>query len=197
MPRRAGISTITSSGWSACNACTPARAAWRYAPCLTRRPPMPPWIWPRTNSTGSCARSIPAGTATRPPSSATFASGCPANQVWRRPNKKAASEAPLFATDIKRNLRRFRRLFLHRAGIESLGVDVAVDEFDHRHRRVVAVAEAGLDDAGIAALAVLVAGRDHIEQFPGLIEVAHFADRLPAHGKATLLAQRHQLLDDR
>ena len=48
-------------------------------------------------------------------------------------------------------------LLLHRAGIEALGIVIAVDEFDHRDRRGIAVAEAGLEHAGIAALAVLVA----------------------------------------
>src|SRR6202040_2684683 len=91
----------------------------------------------------------------------------------------------------------FRGLFLHRTGIEALGIDVAVDEFDHRHGRVIAVAEAGLDDAGIAALPVLVAGGQHVEQFPGLVEVAHLRDRLPAHGETALLAERDQLFHDR
>src|ERR1019366_799119 len=92
---------------------------------------------------------------------------------------------------------RFRGLFLHRTGVEALGIDVAVDEFDHRHRRVVAVAKAGLDDAGIAALAVLVAGGENVEQLSGLVEIAHLGDRLPAHRKTALLAERHQLFDDR
>jgi hypothetical protein len=39
----------------------------------------------------------------------------------------------------------------------ALGVDVAVDQLDHRQRGVVAMAEAGLEDAGVAAAAVLVA----------------------------------------
>src|ERR1700737_3644966 len=86
---------------------------------------------------------------------------------------------------------------MHRSGIEALGIDVAVDDLDHGHWRVVAVAEAGLDNAGIAALPVLVAGSKNIEQFPGLIEVAHLADRLPAHGETALLAERHQLFHDR
>src|SRR6266496_2399358 len=74
---------------------------------------------------------------------------------------------------IRESLRRFGvGLLLHRAGILALGVDVAVDEFDHGHRRVVAVAEAGLDDAGVAALAVLVAGRQRVKQLLDLVEVA-------------------------
>src|SRR5215813_9096578 len=84
-----------------------------------------------------------------------------------------------------------------RTGILALGVDIAVDELDHRHRRVVAIAEAGLDDAGIAALAVLVAGRQRVEQLLGHLDVAHLTDRLTAHRKAALLAERDQLLHDR
>src|SRR5215213_10181696 len=113
------------------------------------------------------------------------------------PSKKAALEAPLLKLAILKDLRRFGGLFLHRAGIQSLGIDIAVDEFDHGHRRVVAVAEAGLDDAGVAALAVLVAGRQYVEQLADLILVAHLGDRLPAHGQPTLLAEGDQLLDDR
>src|ERR1700722_10109572 len=81
-------------------------------------------------------------------------------------------------------LRRFGRFRLLRTGIEALGVDIAVDEFDHRHRRVVAVAEAGLDDAGVAALPVLVADRQRVEQLLGLVEIAHLGDRLAAHREA-------------
>src|SRR6266545_5158770 len=113
------------------------------------------------------------------------------------PNKKAALEAPLFKLAILEDLRRFGGLFLHRAGILALGIDVAVDELDHGHRGVVAVAEAGLDDAGVAALAVLVAGRQYVEQLPDLVLVAHLGDRLAAHGEPTLLAEGDQLLDDR
>src|SRR6476646_7390065 len=93
---------------------------------------------------------------------------------------KSGAEAPLFIELSECDLRRFRGLFLHRTGIETPGFDIAIDEFDHRHRRVVAVAEAGLDNAGIAALAVLVARGDDVEQFPGLVEIAHLGDRLPA-----------------
>src|SRR5437899_10143193 len=105
--------------------------------------------------------------------------------------------APLLRVAILENLRRFGGLLLHRAGIQALGVDVAVDELDNGHRGIVAVAEAGLDDAGVAALAVLVAGRQRVEQLPDLILVAHLGDRLAAHGEAALLAEGDQLLDDR
>ena len=45
----------------------------------------------------------------------------------------------------------FLALVLRRAEILALGLGIAVDQLDHRHRRGVAVAEAGLDDAAIAA----------------------------------------------
>src|SRR5258708_31853161 len=56
--------------------------------------------------------------------------------------------------DPKTALRRFGffGFGVDRAGILALGVGVAVDQFDDRHRRVVAVTVPGLDDAGIAAL---------------------------------------------
>src|SRR6202040_513003 len=57
--------------------------------------------------------------------------------------------------------------------ILAFGLDVAIDELDHRDRRGIAVAEAGLHDAGIAAVAVLVARPDHLEQLLDHGEVAH------------------------
>src|ERR1700733_957239 len=85
------------------------------------------------------------------------------------PNKKRRPEAPLLKLDLAKALRRLGFLFLHGTGIQALGIDVAIDEFDHGHRRVVAVAEAGLDDAGIAAMTVLVAGRQNGEQLLDLM----------------------------
>src|SRR5882672_4958611 len=48
---------------------------------------------------------------------------------------------------------RFLGLFLGagRAGILALGRKIAVDQLDHRHRRIVPITVPGLDDAGIAA----------------------------------------------
>src|SRR6202048_2313231 len=111
--------------------------------------------------------------------------------------QKSGSRGAALKLGSETGLRRLGFLFLHRAGVLALGVDVAVDEFDHGHRGVVAVAEAGLDDAGVAALAVLVAGRPRVEQLANLILVAHFGDRLAAHRKTALLAERDELLDDR
>src|SRR4051794_14510693 len=98
-------------------------------------------------------------------------------------NKKAALGAPLLKIQSRKNLRRFGGLFLGRAGVLALGVHIAVDEFDHRHRRIVAVTEASLDDTGIAALAVLVARGQRIEQLADLILIAHFADGLATQGE--------------
>src|SRR6185437_2661939 len=86
---------------------------------------------------------------------------------------------------------------LHRTGILALGVDVAVDKLDHRARRVVAVAEARLHDAGVTAVPLLVARRQHLEELLDLRDVADFGDRLAAGGKIALLAERDELLDDR
>src|SRR5450759_5836444 len=88
-------------------------------------------------------------------------------------------------------------LLLRRPGILALGLDVAVDELDHRLRGAIAVTEASLEHAGIAALAVLVARADHVEQFLDHGDVAHFRDRLAARGKAALLGQRDQFFHDR
>src|SRR5258708_4221611 len=62
--------------------------------------------------------------------------------------------------------RRLGVLFRARAGIRALGGDVAVDELDHAEWRIVAEAEPGLHDPGIAALPLLVAGAEHVEQLP-------------------------------
>src|SRR6266568_985745 len=64
-----------------------------------------------------------------------------------------AEWVPAFAGNAIFLCRRFFVLGLaaDRAGILAFGVGVAVDQLDDRHRRVVAVAVAGLDDAGIAA----------------------------------------------
>src|SRR5262245_18795839 len=64
----------------------------------------------------------------------------------------------------RRCLRRLRRRRLHRSGILALGLDIAIDELDHRDRSGITVAEACLEHAGITAVAVLVAGSEHLEQ---------------------------------
>jgi hypothetical protein len=63
-------------------------------------------------------------------------------------------------------------------------------------RGVVAVAEAGLQDADVAAVAVLVARAQHREELADLLHVADLADRLAARMQVAALAERHQLLDE-
>ena len=87
------------------------------------------------------------------------------------PETKTAPKGAVFNPYLPGGLRRLGFRLLHRTGVLALGIDVAIDEFDHGHRGVVAVAEAGLDDAGVAALAVLVAGRQNVEQLLDLILV--------------------------
>ncbi len=79
--------------------------------------------------------------------------------------------------------------------ILALGRNIAVDEFDHGHRRGVRGADAGLDDAGVTAVAVGVAGGDDVEQL-GELSVVHQARMgQAAVRKSALLGQRNQLLD--
>ncbi len=92
---------------------------------------------------------------------------------------------------------RFAAALLDRAGIQPLRIDVAIDEFDHRNRRGIAVAEAGLHHAGIAAVALLVARADHVKELLDHGEVAHLRDRLAAGMQAAALAERDQLLHHR
>src|SRR6185437_12314117 len=87
--------------------------------------------------------------------------------------------------------------FLHRTRIEALGVHVAVDELDHRDRGIIAIAIAGLEDSGIAALAVLIAATEHRKELLHLGLVANLRDRLAAGMQVTALGERDQLLDDR
>src|SRR6201981_2276826 len=58
-----------------------------------------------------------------------------------------------------RGLGFFFFLIRGRAGILAFGLGVAVDEFDQRHCRVVAITVAGLDDASVAAGTVCIALR--------------------------------------
>src|SRR6516162_355401 len=99
---------------------------------------------------------------------------------------------------------RWRRRFglgfglrLHRSGVLPFRLHVAIDEFDDRDGGGIAIAEAGLEDAGIAAVAVLVAGTEHLEQFLDHGDVAHLRDRLAARVQVATLAERDQFLDDR
>src|SRR5271157_102418 len=84
---------------------------------------------------------------------------------------------------------------LDRTRILALGLDVAVDELDHRYRRVVAGAEARLHDAGVAAVAALVARAEDVDQLLDEVGVAQPRDRDAAGVQVAALAERHQLLD--
>src|ERR1700726_4669708 len=66
------------------------------------------------------------------------------------------------------------------ARIQSFGGNVAIDELDHPDRGIVAVPEAGLHDAGITAMALLVARPQHLEQLLYHGDVADFRNRLAA-----------------
>ena len=99
------------------------------------------------------------------------------------------------------NIRRggsfFACLFLHRTGIQALGIDIAIDKLDHGAGGVIAIAEAGFQHPRIAAVTILVAWADHLEELLDHRDVADFSHRLAARMQAATLAQRHQLLDDR
>src|SRR5690606_2796040 len=51
-----------------------------------------------------------------------------------------------------------------RAAILAFGGTIAFNQLDHGHRRVVAIAEASFQNAGIAALTVFIAGCKHVKQ---------------------------------
>src|SRR5256886_802433 len=70
------------------------------------------------------------------------------------------------------------RLLLHGSGVLPLRRDVAIDKLDHRDSRGIAVAEARLEHSGIAAVAVLVAWAQHLEQLLDHADVAHLRNRL-------------------
>src|SRR5271157_6280726 len=86
---------------------------------------------------------------------------------------------------------------LDRTRILALGLDVAVDELDHRQRRVVAGAEARLHDAGVAAVAVLVARADDVDQLGDEVGVAQARNGDAAGMQVAALAEGDQLLDHR
>src|SRR5262245_54560454 len=86
---------------------------------------------------------------------------------------------------------------MDRAGILALCLDIAIDEFDHCLRGVVAIAEARLHDACVAAVPLFVTRADDIEEFFYLRTVADFRDRLTAGMQPALLRERNELFDDR
>src|SRR5262245_45640847 len=119
------------------------------------------------------------------------------------PPKRAARSAALFHPFTRFPRSRRRRLFrlclrlrLRRAGILPLRRGVAIDEFDHRDGSGIAVTEAGFEHSGVAAVAVLVAGTQHVEQLLDHADVSHLRNRLAARMQIAAFGQRDQVLDD-
>src|SRR4051812_29633718 len=71
-----------------------------------------------------------------------------------------------------------------------------VHEFDQRHRRVVADAEAHLQDAGVAARTRLVARAEFAEQLRDDVAVAQAVEGEALVRKRRLLGERDHRLDD-
>src|SRR5436309_1077781 len=109
----------------------------------------------------------------------------------------ALKSAALTSNHLANRLRR-RSLFvaLDRPGILSFGIDIAVDELDDAKRRVIAEAEAGFQNARIAAVALFVPWPEHVEELLHERDVTHLSDRLAAGMQIAALAERDQLLDD-
>src|ERR1700751_1076579 len=87
------------------------------------------------------------------------------SQQKRAALRRCPHDAWLFLRSGRR--RRFGlrlRLLLHRPGVLTLPLDVAIDKLDHRDRRGIAVAEPRLEPSGIASVAILVARTQHLEQ---------------------------------
>src|ERR1700727_3728309 len=86
---------------------------------------------------------------------------------------------------------------LHGAGVLALGLNVAIDELDHRHGGIVAGAEPRLHDPRIAAIPILVARTQHVDQLLDQIGVAQARNREPTRVQVAALAKRYQLFDHR
>src|SRR5262249_58508262 len=82
------------------------------------------------------------------------------------------------------------------AGGGALGGAAATDKFIPRHCGVVAVAESCLDDARVAAVAILVAGAQHVKKLLHHADIANFRNRSPARMKPASFAQGDQLFHD-
>ncbi len=121
------------------------------------------------------------------------------------PGQKAKAAAPTApplhnSSRAKPRLRGFGFLGLllrGRAGIRALGGGIAVHELDDRHRGGIAVAEAGLQHAGVAARTTLVAVGQNGQQLGPPALRPGGRDELAAGMEAAALAESDQLLDDR
>src|SRR6185437_3621442 len=85
---------------------------------------------------------------------------------------------------------------LLRPGIDALGIRIAVDQLDDRHRRVVAVAEPRLENAGIAAGALGVALGQRGQHLVSDLGVLKVGDQAAARREAAALAGGDEALDD-
>src|SRR5438105_15679289 len=91
------------------------------------------------------------------------------------------------------NYKRSGRFLLTGCALLRLGT---VDQFDQRHRRVVADAEAHLQDARVAARTGLVARAEFGEQLGDDVAVAQAVEGEALVGDRRLLGQRDHRLDD-
>ena len=64
--------------------------------------------------------------------------------------------------------------------VGAFRIGIAVDEFDDRHRRHVAIAEACLEDADIAAQTVLVTRAEHVEELGDMLVLLELSISLAA-----------------
>src|SRR5262249_39558385 len=165
--------------------------------------------FPRSSGVCADAAAMPANTPTEtiiasritpPPSRIRMNSRSPLACAYGCAKQKGRHPAPFSTKPMQpsRRSRRFLRLLiLRRAGILTPGVNVAVDELDHRDRCRVAVTEPGLEHARIAAVALLVARADDVEELLDHGDVADFGDGLAPRVQIAALAQGDQLLHDR
>src|SRR6185369_6601837 len=89
-----------------------------------------------------------------------------------------------------------RSIRLRRVARGRLGGLGTVDEFDQRHRRVVADAESHLEDTRVAARARLVARAEFVEQLADVVAIAQAVEREALVGDRLVLAERDHRLDD-
>src|SRR5690606_18872643 len=185
--RRAG-SRCSSSASAASSACTPARS-----PCSTAC---------------SMGLSSPANDRPRMALRKTTATAITRQPLWqditsKRPQTKKGARGPLPVKSKSGPVLRGLGLAVGFLGLEAspvggtLGRDVAVDELDHGHRGVVAVTEAGLHDAQIAAVAGGIARRDGVEQTLGKHVRTDCRDNLTTGVQVAALAEGDELLHDR
>src|SRR6185437_1741791 len=86
-------------------------------------------------------------------------------------------------------------LFLthQRTAVLTLGADVTVYELDHGDRRSIRRADAGLNDTGVAAVAVRITRSEHVEELGQLCIVHQPRLGEVAVRQAAALGERHQL----